>query len=305
VTHTIPLLDKILPRSIEVRTDLDPSLASVEGDGGQLQHCLLDLCFNARDAMPGGGTLTIRTGSTCLSAEEVRRSHVRKPGDYVFLEVKDTGEGMAAEVRKLIFEPFFTTRREKGHSGMGLPSVYGIVKNHHGGIHVESVPGEGSVFRIYLPGAAQKEIPAPPPPAETYPKGTETILIVDDEPVIREMGSELLGALGYRTIPAEDGEAACRIFQEHRGEIGLVLLDIIMPKMGGKETFRALRKLSPGLPVLLSSGYSVEGLAQEILEEGANGFIQKPYGLPELARTIRRILDAARSPLTGQTGTGA
>jgi len=304
VTHTVPLLDKTLGRSIEVRTELDPSIGSVEGDEGQLQRCLLDLCSNARDAMPQGGALTIRTGSARIEAEDARRYHVRKPGDYVFLEVQDTGEGMTDDVQKRIFEPFFTTRQEKGHSGMGLPSVYGIVKNHHGGIHVKSTPGEGSVFRIYLPGAARKEIPSGPLPEETCPKGTETILIVDDDPEIREMGRELLSALGYRTITAEDGEDACRIFQEHRGGIGLVLLDIIMPKMGGREAFRALRKLSPGLPVLLSSGYSVEGLAREILEEGANGFIQKPYGLPELARTIRRILDAGRSPLAGQTGTG-
>jgi PAS domain S-box-containing protein len=305
VVQTVPLLEKALDRSIEVRTELDPSIESIEGDEGQLQHCLLDLCFNARDAMPRGGTLTVRTGNARIEAGEVRQYHMRKPGDYVFLEVKDTGEGMTAEVQQRIFEPFFTTRREQGHTGMGLPSIYGIVKNHNGGIHVESTPGVGSLFRIYLPGAPMKEIPASPPPGEAYPKGTETILVVDDEPEIREMGSELLGALGYRTITAEDGEAACRIFRERAGEIGLVLLDIIMPKMGGKETFRALRKMSPGLPVLLSSGYSVEDLAREILGEGANGFIQKPYGFQELARTIRRILDAGGPKSPVQTGTGA
>jgi PAS domain S-box-containing protein len=294
VTKTMPLLDKALPGSIKVINELDPSPAPVEGDEGQLQRSLLDLCFNSRDAMPGGGTLTIRTGSARIEAEDARRYHLREPGDYVFLEVQDTGEGMTAEVQKRIFEPFYTTRREKGHSGMGLPSVYGIVKNHNGGIHVESTPGAGTLVRIYLPEAMRKETAAGPPRGNACPRGTETVLVVDDEPEIREMESELLGALGYRAITAEDGNAACRIYREHRGEIDMVLLDIIMPKMGGRETFRALRKMSPGLPVLLSSGFSVEGLAQEILEEGANGFIQKPYTLPELARTIRGILDPVR-----------
>jgi CheY-like chemotaxis protein len=224
---------------------------------------------------------------------------VREPKDYVFLEVKDTGEGMTGEVQKRIFEPFFTTWRDTGHAGMGLSSVYGIVKNHDGGIHVETSPGQGSRFRIYLPRAASESAAADPPPAADYPKGTETILVVDDEPEIREMGNELLGALGYRTLSAGDGEAACRIFRERLREIDLVLLDIVMPRMGGQETFRELRKLSPGIPVLLSSGYSVEEVAREILREGANGFLQKPYGLSELAKKVRGILDAGRPPAAG------
>jgi len=186
---------------------------------------------------------------------------------------------------------------------MGLPNVYGIVKNHHGGIHVESVPGGGSLFRIYLPEALQKDAALEKSPAGTHPGGAETILIVDDEPDIREMDSQLLSALGYRTITAEDGEVASRIFRERGREIGLVLLDIIMPRMGGKGTFRTLRQMAPALPVLLTSGYTVEGLAQEILNEGANGFIQKPYRLSELAGTIREILDKSAS--AGQAGRGA
>jgi PAS domain S-box-containing protein len=305
VAGALPLLRESLGRGIEVQTELDPAIGSVEGDDGQLRRCFLDLCYNARDAMPRGGTLTIRTGTLRIEAGETERYHVREPKDYAFLEVKDTGEGMAAEVQKHIFEPFFTTWRETGHAGLGLSSVYGIVKNHNGGIHVESSPGEGSLFRIYLPVAASREAPADPPPGEDYPKGTETILIVDDEPEIREMGSELLGALGYRTDAAGNGEEACRIFRERGREIDLVLLDIIMPKMGGKETFVELRKLSPGLPVLLASGYSMEGVAREILEAGANGFLQKPYGLSELAKKIRGILDAERPMVAGQAGTGA
>lgn len=305
VSRMIPILSEKLDRTIEVRTSLDPYLALVAGDEGQLEQSFLNLCLNARDSMPGGGTLTIETGVADLTAEEARRFHVKEPGKYAFLEVRDTGEGMTGEIQKRIFEPFFTTRREKGCAGMGLPMVYGVVKNHGGGIHVESAPGKGSLFRIHLPLAAREEGQPESPAAGTYPGGTETILIVDDEPEIRDMGTELLTALGYRTIAAEDGEVACRIFRERGKEIRLVLLDIIMPKMGGRETFRTLRKLAPGLPVLLSSGYSVEGLAQKILDEGANGFIQKPYGLPELARMIRSILDTVRPNVSDQAGTGA
>jgi len=305
VAGTLPLLTRYIDSSIEIRTHLEQSDPAAEGDEGQLQRSLLDLCFNALDAMPRGGTLAIRTGVERLSAEDAALYHLKKEGVYASLEVRDTGTGMTTEVRNRVFEPFFTTRSGDGHSGMGLPSVYGIVKNHDGGIHVESVPGEGSVFRIYLPAAAHVATEAAHPPAVLSPGGTETILVVDDDPEIREVASALLSALGYRTITADDGDAACRVYRERGSEIRLVLLDIIMPKMGGRETFRVLREMAPGLPVLLSSGYSVEGLAQEILDEGANGFIQKPYSLPELAGMIRRILDAVRPGPAGQTGTGA
>jgi PAS domain S-box-containing protein len=304
VSRMMPTLSEKLDRTIEVRTSLDPCQAFVAGDEGQLGQSFLNLCLNARDSMPGGGTLTIETGVAELTAGEARRFHLKDPGKYAFLEVRDTGEGMTEEIQKRIFEPFFTTRREKGCAGMGLPMVYGVVKNHGGGIHVESAPGKGSLFRIHLPLAAREEGQSENP-AAIYPRGTETILIVDDEPEIRDMGTELLTALGYRTIVAEDGEVACRIFRERGKEISLVLLDIIMPKMGGRETFHTLRKLAPGLPVLLSSGYSVEGLAQKILDEGANGFIQKPYGLQEISRMIRAILDTVGPNVSGQAGTGA
>ncbi|MDA8123390.1 MAG: MEDS domain-containing protein [Deltaproteobacteria bacterium] len=305
VSRMIPILAEKLDSAIEVRTSIDPCPAFVAGDEEQLGQSLLNLCLNARDSMPGGGTLTIETGVADLNAGEARSFHVKEPGKFAFIEVRDTGEGMTEEIQKRIFEPFFTTRREKGCAGMGLPMVYGVVKNHGGGIHVESAPGKGSLFRIHLPLASREQGRPGSPDAGFCPRGTETILIVDDEPEIRDMGTELLTALGYRTIVAEDGEVACRIFRERGGEIDLVLLDIIMPKMGGRETFHTLRKLAPGLPVLLSSGYSVEGLAQKILDEGANGFIQKPYGLQEISRMIRSILDTVGPDASGQAGTGA
>jgi nitrogen-specific signal transduction histidine kinase len=279
-------------RSIEIRTRIDPSLPLVEGDAGQLEQSVLNLCLNARDAMPGGGTLTIETGSAQLTGDEALIHHVRGAGKYATIAVRDTGEGITEEGRRHIFEPFYTTRQDIGRTGMGLPMVYGVVKNHAGGIDVESMPGKGSTFRIHLPVTARDKSRKPGLPEDPFPKGSGTVLVVDDEPGIREMARELLSALGYEALLAEDGQVACRIVRERGAGIALVLLDIVMPRMGGKETFEALRELSPSLPILLSSGYTLEGAAQEILDKGANGFIQKPYGLSELARAVRGVLDA-------------
>ncbi len=279
-------------RSIEIRTRLEPSLPAIAGDAGQLEQLLLDLCLNARDAMPSGGTLTIETGAARLSGSGGEEHHARGAGDHAIVTVRDTGEGMTDEVRQRLFEPLYTTRQELGRTGMGLAMVYGIVKRHQGKIEVESAPGAGSTFRIYLPAAAPREVAKAERPAAPIPRGAGTILVVDDEPGIREMAGDLLSMLGYTTLLAEDGAAACRVFREREGRIDLVLLDIIMPNMGGKETFETLRALSPSLPILLSSGYTVQGRAQEILDKGANGFLQKPYCLADLARAVRGILDS-------------
>ncbi len=279
-------------RSIDVRTALEPSLPLVEGDAGELEQCVLDLCLNARDAMPGGGVLSIETGVARLSEGEAQLHQVGGPGDYATIVVRDTGEGITDEIRHRIFEPFYTTRQDIGRTGMGLTMVYGIVKSHAGGIEVESAPGRGATFRIYLPVTARRKVRKPEIPVAPPARGAGTILIVDDEPSIREMARDLLSSLGYDTLLAEDGEVACRIFRERRGGIALVLLDIVMPKMGGKETFETLRSLSPSLPILLTSGYTPEGDAQELLAKGADGFIQKPYSLSELAAAVRRALDA-------------
>jgi PAS domain S-box-containing protein len=291
VRRVLSVVSRTVGPKIEIRTVLDPSLPDVEGNAGQLEQSLLNLFRNARDAMPDGGVLTITTGSARLSAREAKTYHVGRPGDYSFIEVRDTGMGMTDEVRQRIFEPFFSTRRTRERTGLGLAMVYGVVKSHSGGIHVDSAPGRGSAFRIFLP-------------AEPYPRGSETILVVDDEPAVRDMCEALLSALGYRAILAEDGEAACRVYRERGREVDLVLLDLVMPRMGGRETFRALRAMDPGVRVLLSSGYARQGEAQEILDGGARGFLQKPYGISELARTVRGILDADREA-TYQRETGA
>ncbi len=279
-------------RSIKVHSRLDPSPPALEGDAVQLEQSILNLCLNARDAMQGGGTLTVETGHVRLMDSEAAVRGLPGAGDYATVTVRDTGEGMKDEVRERIFEPFYTTRQEIGRAGLGLPMIYGVVKNHSGGIEVESAPGQGATFRLFLPAAAQPAARRGEVAAEPLPKGAGTILVVDDEPGIREMARDLLSSLGYDTLLAEDGDVACRVFRENEGKVDLVLLDIVMPRMGGKETFEALRALAPSLPVLLSSGYTVDGLAQEILDKGANAFIQKPYSLTELAQAVRGVLDS-------------
>ncbi len=279
-------------RSIQIRTRLDSSLPFVEGDAGQLEQTILNLCLNARDAMAGGGTLEIETGHVALTEAEAQARQVGGAGDYATIAVRDTGEGIADAVRQRIFEPFYTTRQDIGRTGMGLPMAYGIVKSHAGAIEVESTPGRGSTFRIYLPVTTRRKARKAHLPAEPFPKGAGTVLVVDDEPGIREMAKDLLTSLGYETLVAEDGEEACRLFREQGGRVSLVLLDIVMPRMGGTETFERLRALSPSLPILLSSGYTVEGGAQELLNRGADGFIQKPYSLSDLAQAVRGILDS-------------
>ena len=291
--HVLSAVSRSLPPSIRLEGHLDPKLRAVAGDRAQLDQALMNLCINARDALPHGGVLTVTTGNATLTAAEARKYYVAEPGGYVFVEVRDTGVGMTREVLKHIFDPFYTTNRDKGRAGMGLSMVYGVVKNHSGGIHVESAPGEGSLFRFYLPAIDRLVVRECEPDPDPYPKGTETVLVVDDEPALREMAESMLQALGYRTFAAEDGEAACRLFRERSGEIDLVLLDIVMPKMGGPGAYRALREMKPGIPVLLSSGYSVEEVVQEILAEGANGFLPKPYGLSQIARAVRKAISSA------------
>ena len=295
VQHVLSAVSLSLQPEIRIEEQLAPKLRAIAGDRGQIDQTLMNLCLNARDAMPHGGVLTVTTGNTTLTAADARKYHVTGPGSYVFVEVRDSGVGMTREVQKHIFDPFYTTYRDKGRSGMGLSMAYGIVKNHSGGIHVESAPGEGALFRIYFPAIEHLPDSEKDSEADPYPKGTETVLVVDDEPALREMSESMLQALGYTTLSASDGDAACRLFRERTRRIDLVLLDIVMPKMGGPETFHALRLMAPGIPVILSSGYSVEGVVQGLLAEGANGFLPKPYGLSQVARAVRKVLSATVS----------
>jgi PAS domain S-box-containing protein len=291
VDKVVSMIRPTFDRSIDIRTALSAGLSPVEGDAGQLEQSLLNLCINARDAMPGGGTLRIETRNATLSEPEAYGPAMAPPGAYVSLSVSDTGVGIPSGNLPRIFEPFFTTKEPGKGSGMGLAMVYGIVKNHGGWIDVRSPSGRGTTFRILLPAStSMPAVTAAPIQPEILAGGTETILFVDDEESLRLLATEMLGSLGYTVVTAKNGIEALARYAEKRGEIALVILDLIMPEMGGVETFRRLREIDPAARVLVSSGYAGDERPEMLLAEGVAGFLRKPYRLGALAAAIRQAL---------------
>jgi len=276
-------------KDIVFKTEFKPNLWSVEADRGQIEQVLMNLYLNALQAMPDGGTLTTRTENETIDEDHYSPYYV-KAGKYIRMTIEDTGVGMDEDVQQRIFDPFFTTKEMGRGTGLGLASVYGIVKNHEGFIDVFSKTGQGTRFEIYLPATA-KAVPAKEKVAEEFVEGQETVLLVDDEAMIIDVGSRMLDKLGYRVFTARHGREAIEVFKKHKKEIDVVVLDMIMPQMSGGETYDRLRKIRPGVKVLLSSGYSINGQASEILKRGCNGFIQKPFNLQNLSQSLRSILE--------------
>jgi two-component system cell cycle sensor histidine kinase/response regulator CckA len=277
-------------KEITIRTDYEQSVWTLEVDQGQLEQVLLNLCVNACHAMPEGGDLHLRTRNVLLQDEDVRPFSM-KPGRYVRISVEDSGVGMDETTQRRIFEPFFTTKEMGRGTGLGLASTYGIIKNHGGFIDVVSKKGKGTTFNIYLP-ASDKEIPKKRERPSEILRGTESVLLVDDEEMIIEVGQEILREMGYKVFSARTGQEAVELYAKNKGQIDMVILDMIMPGMGGGETFDRIKEMHPEAKVLLSSGYSVEGQASEILARGCNGFIQKPFSVKKLSQTIREVLDS-------------
>ncbi|MBW1730081.1 MAG: response regulator [Deltaproteobacteria bacterium] len=276
-------------KEIIIHEKYDENLWPVEADQGQLEQVLLNLYVNAWQAMPGGGELFLETQNLTLEEMSMRPYNI-PPGRYVKITVTDTGVGMDEKTQQRIFEPFFTTKKMGRGTGLGLASVYGIIKNHNGIIEVRSTKGEGTTFEIYLP-ASDKVIEEEAPTQEELVKGPGTILLVDDEDMIIEVGAEILKALGYHVFSAKSGMEAIKIYEANRNKIDLVILDMIMPGMGGGETYDHLKRIDPNVKVLLSSGYSIDGEASEILERGCNGFIQKPFNIKALSQKLKQILN--------------
>jgi two-component system, cell cycle sensor histidine kinase and response regulator CckA len=287
--EVLDLLGGTLSKDITVRRDLAEAAAWVRGDPVQLGQVILNLVVNAADAMPGGGTLSFRTRLSDPPSRPGHRLPGVRTGPHVLLTVTDTGYGIPAEVRDRIFEPFFTTKEDGKGTGMGLAMVYGIVQNHGGFVEAESEVGHGTTFSIYLPltrPTASVEQPAP----RTGPvTGTGRILLVDDEESVRRVGREILGKLGYQVITACDGREALETYR-CSGEIDLVILDLVMPRMGGRECFRALREINPKVRAVLSTGYGFNVAAQEVLDEGMAGFVQKPYQMRHLSEIVAAAL---------------
>ncbi len=279
-------------KEIRIRKDLTPDVYTVEVDRGQIEQALLNLYVNAWQAMPEGGDLYLKTENVILDANfENIQPYKVEVGKYVKITVADSGSGFDDETKKRIFEPFFTTKEMGRGTGLGLASVYGIIKSHGGYINVHSQKGEGATFAIYLPASAKEVRQEKVEPVQkTVAKGTGTILLIDDEEMIIKVGEELLQELGYKVISARSGDEAIQIYERNADKIDLIVMDMIMPGMGGGETFDRLKAMNPAIKVLLSSGYSINGQASKILERGCDGFIQKPFNINQLSEKIQGII---------------
>jgi PAS domain S-box-containing protein len=277
-------------KEITIHRKLQDDLRVIEADSGQIEQVLLNLYVNAWQAMPAGGEMYLETRNVFLDEQE-SRTHDVKPGEYIKIAVTDTGIGMDAGTQQRIFEPFFTTKDMGKGTGLGLASAYGIIRNHGGVIKVRSEKGHGATFIIYLP-ASGKEASGTEAHAGKLLRGDETILIVDDERANIDAVKELLEDLGYRILTAQSGGKAIEIFRKHNEDIDLVILDMIMPGMKGKETLENMMKIDKSVSVILSSGYSIDGEAKDILRLGCKGFLQKPFRVEELSERIREVLDS-------------
>ncbi|MBU2488030.1 MAG: PAS domain S-box protein [Proteobacteria bacterium] len=275
-------------KDVRIRKDLE-DVKSVVMDQTQVEQAILNLLMNAWQALPDGGTIRIVTRERILDEYEGRIIGL-DPGDYVCISVLDNGVGIAPEIMEKIFDPFFTTKERSHGTGLGLSSSLGIVKNHGGTISVKSIPGQETTFEIWLPPCGQ-------PVSEEYPerasiiKGTETVLLIDDEPWVLDTGAALLEALGYKVFCAQSGEQAIDIYSKNKDSIDMVMLDMIMPEIDGAKVYSHLQKLAPDVRVLLSSGYSFDGQASKLLDQGCRGFLQKPFNLEQLSKKIRWVLD--------------
>ncbi|MCX5871624.1 MAG: PAS domain S-box protein [Deltaproteobacteria bacterium] len=285
------LLSRTIPKTIMIDPHLSADLEPIQGDSSQINQILMNLGINARDAMPDGGTLTIETANIKLDEAYCSTHLEAKPGIYVLLTVSDTGQGMDKETMGHIFEPFFSTKEAGKGTGLGLSTVYGIVKQHEGHIMCYSEPGNGTTFKIYFPAIQAEGHSAPPTFEEAIRGGTETVLLVDDDEVLSELGTALLNRFGYEAITAGNGKEALEIYQREGKSISLVILDLIMPEMDGRECLAEILRIDPNAKILIASGYSESGPANGAVAAGAKGFVEKPYNMRKLLTTVRDVLD--------------
>lgn len=294
VRNTERLLSRTLPKAIRIEMRLADDLKPVYADPSQMDQIVMNLAINAKEAMPDGGILSLETSNVALESEFCARHPGVAPGDYVLLSVSDTGRGMDSTTVERLFDPFFTTKgwdSRKG-TGLGLPVVYGIVATHGGCIESSSEVGKGTTFSIFLPTLWADHTPKPSGARELQVRGTETILLVDDEGLVRDLGERILTKSGYKVLTARNGREALDIYKQHRPEIALVILDLIMPEMSGKECLRELVKIDPKVRVIVSSGHADSEDPHEVPHEFVRASVKKPYGVGQLLETVRSALDA-------------
>jgi CheY-like chemotaxis protein len=292
ITELRKMLQRTLPKMVDIQLILDGQLAKIHADPTQIEQVLMNLAVNARDAMPNGGRLVFETTNIVLSEKQTRTNPGLRPGDYVRLVVRDTGSGIDKADLEHIFEPFYTTKAVGEGTGLGLPIVHGIVTQHDGFINCESEYGEGTTFNIYFPALVADEsqegdILQPLPQG-----GTETVLLVDDEEFIRDVGSRFLSRAGYKVLCAANGQEGLEVFKSRMEEISVVILDLMMPHMGGRQCMDEILKLCPSAKIIIASGYHEQRHSKDLSESGAKGFINKPYEIRQLLGTIRTALDS-------------
>ena len=283
------MVRRVIGEDIEVAIKIDEELARVKIDPSQVQQVILNLAVNARDAMPEGGKLTLELSDADLDASYAA-IHDISPGSYVMLAVSDNGCGMTPEVRQHAFEPFFTTKEVGSGTGLGLATVYGIIRQSGGHVWLYSEPGVGTTFKMFFPRVDARDDASSEAAHEIAPRGCETLLVVEDDPAVRLLVEEILSSTGYNVLAAEDGHTALRTAKEYRGEIDLLLTDVVLPKMGGKEVAKYLTALRPGIKVLFMSGYTGHSAAQHGNLDSDVNFLPKPFSPDALCEKVRSVL---------------
>jgi signal transduction histidine kinase/ActR/RegA family two-component response regulator len=293
VGDMIKLLKRLIGEDVQLVTKPGADLKQIKADPGQLEQVLVNLVVNARDAMPRGGTVTIETANTTLDGAYAGRHIGVTPGEYVMLAISDTGTGMDHDTKARIFEPFFTTKEKGKGTGLGLSTVYGIIKQSGGGVWVYSELGKGTTFKVYLPQVEDEASAREHSKAdEAIKRGTETVLLVEDEDMVRNLASELLEESGYVVLSASGGEEAINFGKKHNDRIDLLITDVVMPKISGKEVAEQLKKIHPETKVLFMSGYTDEAIVQQGIVDSDIAFIQKPFSERALTQMVRDVLDA-------------
>ena len=294
IANLLKLASKVVGENVEIRTVLAKILPAIRGDVGQIEQVVMNLVLNARDAMPGGGRLLVETRLTDLDPETVRLHPYMKVGSYVVLTVSDTGVGMDQNTQERVFEPFFTTKGSGKGTGLGLAMVYGIVKQHNGFIHLYSELGKGTTFKIYLPPVEAAPDVVISPKSSEIRGGAETVLIVEDNESIRMLMKQTMTGLGYTVLIARDGEEAVDVFRKNKNRIDLAILDLVMPRKGGKEAYEEMRKVRTDLKVIFMSGYTTDAVHESFVLIPGIPFLSKPFGPGVLARKVREVLDKGK-----------